>query len=124
VFPSLHPSKDTLKRRLSVFKYVANPVFNILTIFFATTLMGSDTPNGTRPGTPLNNGTTTPNPAVATIHNLRRGCKVYAHKDDELRQAEILSIQIRQGEPHFYVHYKEYNKVYTHPPTIGDYLMS
>lgn len=70
----------------------------------------TDTPNGTRPGTPAN-GTATPNPAVATIHNLRVGCKAYAHKDGELRQAEILSIQIKQGEPHFYVHYKEYNKV-------------
>ena len=73
--------------------------------------MANDTPNGTRPGTPHNNGTVTPNPAVATIHNLRVGCKAYAHKDDELRQAEILSITIKQGEPHFYVHYKEYNKV-------------
>jgi hypothetical protein len=75
--------------------------------------MANDTPNGTRPGTPHNNGTVTPNPAVATIHNLRVGCKAYAHKDDELRQAEILSITIKQGEPHFYVHYKEYNKVPT-----------
>ena len=72
--------------------------------------MANDTPNGTRPATPQN-GAATPNPAVATIHNLRVGCKAYAHKDGELRQAEILSIQIKQGEPHFYVHYKEYNKV-------------
>jgi RNA binding activity-knot of a chromodomain len=73
--------------------------------------MANDTPNGTRPSTP-HNGTATPNPAVATIHNLRVGCKAYAHKDGELRQAEILSIQIKQNEPHFYVHYKEYNKVW------------
>src|SRR5277367_570811 len=72
--------------------------------------MANDTPNGTRPGTPLN-GASTPNPAIPTIHNLRVGCKAYAHKDGELRQAEILSITIKQGEPHFYVHYKEYNKV-------------
>ena len=72
--------------------------------------MTGDTPNVTRPSTP-HNGAATPNPAVATIHNLRVGCKAYAHKDGELRQAEILSIQIKQGEPHFYVHYKEYNKV-------------
>jgi hypothetical protein len=76
--------------------------------------MANDTPNGTRPGTP-HNGTTTPNPAIPTIHNLRVGCKAYAHKDGEIRQAEILSIQIKQGEPHFYVHYKEYNKVLRKP---------
>ena len=72
--------------------------------------MANDTPNGTRPSTPFN-GASTPNPAVPTIHNLRVGCKAYAQKDGELRQAEILSIQIKQGEPHFYVHWKEYNKV-------------
>jgi histone acetyltransferase HTATIP len=72
--------------------------------------MTNDTPNVSRPGTPHTNSST-PNPTVATIHNLRVGCKAFAHKDNELRQAEILSIQIKQGEPHFYVHYKEYNKV-------------
>src|SRR5580704_17551143 len=69
--------------------------------------MANDSPNGTRPGTPQNIPS---NPSIATIHNLRVGCKAYARKDGDLRQAEILSIQIKQGEPHFYVHYKEYNK--------------
>jgi RNA binding activity-knot of a chromodomain len=83
--------------------------------------MANDTPNSTRPSTPYNGtGASTPNPAIPTIHNLRVGCKVHAHKDDELRQAEILSIQTRQGEPHFYVHYKEYNKVLPSLVSVSD----
>ncbi|KAK9450886.1 acyl-CoA N-acyltransferase [Limtongia smithiae] len=47
---------------------------------------------------------------MATLTQLRVGCKVWAMKDEETRLAELLSITTRKGEPYFYVHYQEFNK--------------
>ncbi|KAF2141956.1 uncharacterized protein K452DRAFT_227675 [Aplosporella prunicola CBS 121167] len=55
----------------------------------------------------------TPDPVekgFATLSSLRVGVKAFVEKDGEKRKAEILSIQHRQGNPRFYVHYEEFNK--------------
>ena len=54
--------------------------------------------------------TDTPQPAVATVANLKIGCKVFAEKDGEYRKAELLSFQVRKSGPHYYVHYQDFNK--------------
>lgn len=41
----------------------------------------------------------------------RVGMKAWVEKDSEPRKAEVLSIQTRKGEPTFYVHYQDFNKV-------------
>ncbi|KAF2396609.1 histone acetyltransferase ESA1 [Trichodelitschia bisporula] len=55
----------------------------------------------------------TPDPVekgFATVATLRVGVKAMARKNDELRKAEILSVQERKGGLYFYVHYEEFNK--------------
>ncbi|EWC45383.1 hypothetical protein DRE_00782 [Drechslerella stenobrocha 248] len=46
----------------------------------------------------------------ATIATLAIGVKAWVEKDGEYRQAEILSKNLRKGEPVFYVHYQDFNK--------------
>ncbi|KAI9723158.1 MAG: Histone acetyltransferase [Chrysothrix sp. TS-e1954] len=46
----------------------------------------------------------------ATLATLRVGVKAYVEKDNDKRKAEVLSIQARKGQPHYYVHYDGYNK--------------
>ncbi|MCJ1312224.1 Histone acetyltransferase [Agyrium rufum] len=46
----------------------------------------------------------------ATLATLSIGVKVFVEKDGEKRRAEILSLQERKGQPHYYVHYEEFNK--------------
>ncbi|KAI9799819.1 MAG: Histone acetyltransferase [Sarcosagium campestre] len=55
----------------------------------------------------------TPDPVergFATLATLRIGVKAYVEKDGDKRKAEILSMQQKKGNPHFYVHYEEFNK--------------
>ncbi|MCJ1469451.1 Histone acetyltransferase [Pseudocyphellaria aurata] len=47
---------------------------------------------------------------MATLSTLRIGVKAFVEKNGEKRKAEILSIQTRNGQPHYYVHYEEFNK--------------
>ncbi|KAK9472994.1 acyl-CoA N-acyltransferase [Dipodascopsis tothii] len=71
---------------------------------------GSATP---RAGSAVASGAQTPTPpvsSIATVSQLRVGCKVMVDKDGEPRLAEILSIHTKKGEPVFYVHYEEFNK--------------
>ncbi|KAK9480343.1 acyl-CoA N-acyltransferase [Lipomyces japonicus] len=51
-----------------------------------------------------------PPTSIATIGQLRVGCKVWVSKDGELRHAELLSLVSKKSEPYFYVHYTEFNK--------------
>ncbi|KAF3936060.1 hypothetical protein ABW20_dc0103303 [Dactylellina cionopaga] len=46
----------------------------------------------------------------ATIATLAIGVKAWVEKDGEPRKAEILSKNMRKGEPIFYVHYQDFNK--------------
>lgn len=70
--------------------------------------------------TPLPLGVTstassTPTPApqssIANLGQLRVGCKLMVEKDGDYRLSEILSIHNKKGEPVFYVHYEDFNKV-------------
>ncbi|KAK9467959.1 acyl-CoA N-acyltransferase [Lipomyces arxii] len=51
-----------------------------------------------------------PPSSMATITQLRVGCKVWVSKDGDFRLAELLSIHTKKGQPIFYVHYQDYNK--------------
>ncbi|KAK9356440.1 acyl-CoA N-acyltransferase [Lipomyces doorenjongii] len=48
--------------------------------------------------------------SIATLAQLRVGCKVWVSKDHDYRVAELLSIHTKKGEPVFYVHYQDFNK--------------
>lgn len=48
--------------------------------------------------------------AKFTADDIALGCKVFAHKDGEVRLAEILQEHMRKGRKVYYVHYQDYNK--------------
>lgn len=45
-----------------------------------------------------------------TVKDIVLGCKVYVHKEDGYRRAEILQQHVKKGQQRYYVHYQDYNK--------------
>lgn len=48
--------------------------------------------------------------AAFSVEDIVLGCKVYVHKEDGDRKAEILQQHVKKGQQRYYVHYQDYNK--------------